>query len=314
MPQFDTVYTGIPLCDQANIAEYTGTQNCPTLECHWRNWVLQPTLEHGTLLGGLKQPPTPTHTHTYAHTHTQPHTEAHTVNHASLKWQDDGTTSGHISVKSASTWSLLSCNGYQFCSSNVWVLQHHTVHALDVSTIIIFVYLGLQFKWNQLSSSNSRHTSCIHKGLHAGKWPGLMTSQPDSVRLSALGYHWADYTGTTLADVISQWSSRGNPVLVCIIGTHRITTGRPLEAHWLSLILSPVAFRYTLGSAFQAHWIATGLPLNYHWLRIRDIAMVYSYSNINNSRKLSHISSILCLTVVWTILGLMTTQVLDILH
>ena len=31
----------------------TGTQNCPTLECHWRNWVLQPTLEHGTLLGGL---------------------------------------------------------------------------------------------------------------------------------------------------------------------------------------------------------------------------------------------------------------------
>ena len=47
---------------------------------------------------------------------------------------------------------------------------------------IVFVYLGLQVKWNQFSPNNSYHTSCIHKGLHAGKGPDPMTSKPDSVR------------------------------------------------------------------------------------------------------------------------------------
>ena len=57
----------------------------------------------------------------------------------------------------------------------------------DMSTVIVFVYLGLQVKWNESSSNNSHHTSSMHKGLHDGKWPDLMTSQPDSV--STLGYH-----------------------------------------------------------------------------------------------------------------------------
>ena len=138
--------------------------------------------------------------------------------------------SGQDMVNSAFTWSLRLCKEYQFFSSNVWVLQHHPVHALDISTIIFFVYLGLQFRWNQLSSNNSPHTSCIHKGLHAGKWPDLMTSKPDSVR--TLGCHWTDYTGTTLADTIIQWCPSGKPVLICIIGTHWKTTGRPPEDHW----------------------------------------------------------------------------------
>ena len=80
-------------------------------------------------------------------------------------------------------------------------------------------------------------------GLHAGKRPDLMTSKPDSV--STLGYHWADHigrplepqvhwdaSGTTLADASTQWCSSGDPVLICIIGTHWNTTERPLEAHW----------------------------------------------------------------------------------
>ena len=148
-------------------------------------------------------------------------------------------------------------------------------------TIIVFVYLGLQVEWNQFSSNNSHHSSCIQKGFHAGKWPDLMTSKPDSV--STLGYHWTDHagrplepqvhwdaTGTTLADASTQWCPSGDPVLICIIGTHENTTGKPLETHWLPTIISPVAFQCTLGSKrFQAHWIATGLPLNYHWLRVR---------------------------------------------
>ena len=125
----------------------------------------------------------------------------------------------------------------------MWVLQHHSVHAFDISTIIVYVYLGWQFKWNQFSSNNSHHTSSIHKGLHAGKWPDPMSSKPDSV--STLRYHWTDHTGspldtqvhwdatgTTLSDASFQWCPSGDPVLICIIGTHWNTTGRPLEDHW----------------------------------------------------------------------------------
>ena len=70
-----------------------------------------------------------------------------------------------------------------------------------------------------------------------------MTSKPDSV--STLGYHWTDHTGrplepqvhwdatgTTLADASTQWCSSGDPVLICIIGTHWKTIGKPLEDHW----------------------------------------------------------------------------------
>ena len=164
--------------------------------------------------------------------YSSPHTQAHIVKqssiHASLKWQAE---SGQVFVNSAFTWNLLHLKAYQLCSSNVWVLQHHFVHALDMS-IHYFVYLGLQYKLNQLSSNNSRHTSCIHKGSHAGKWPDLVTSKPHA--LSTLRYHWTDCTGTTLADAIAQLSSSGNPVLICIIGTRWKTTGATSTqgCHW----------------------------------------------------------------------------------
>ena len=103
------------------------------------------------------------------------------------------------------------------------VFQHHSAHALDMSTIIVFVYLRLHYKWNRLSLNNSRHTSCIHKALHAWKGPDLMTSKPEA--LSTLGYHWPGCTGTTLADAIAQWTSSSNPVLICIIVSHRKSTG-----------------------------------------------------------------------------------------
>ena len=136
----------------------------------------------------------------------------------------------------------------------MWLLQHHAVHAFDMSTIIGFVYLGLQVKLNQFSSNNSHHTRCIQKGSHAGKWPGLMTSKPDSV--STPGYHWTDHTGrplepqvhwdatgTTLADANTQWCSSGDSVLICIIGTHWKTTGATstLACHWKPhwLMLAP---------------------------------------------------------------------------
>ena len=169
------------------------------------------------------------------------------------------------------------------------VLQHHSVHAFDMSTINISVYLGLQVKWNPFSSNNSHHTSCQHKGLHAGKWPGLITSKPDSV--TTLEYHWTDHagtplepqvhwdaTGTTLADVSTQWCSNRDPVLICIIGTHRKTTGATstLGCHWnhTCWCYQPVVIQWCSGvnlyngNTLEYNWKATGRPLEDHWKRI----------------------------------------------
>ena len=160
------------------------------------------------------------------------------------------------------------------------VLQHHSVHALDISTIIVFAYLGLQFKWNQLSTKTYCHTSCIHKGLHAGKWPDQMISKPDYV--STQRYHWRTtlephlqmlspsglqvaqsrnhhlhncntledhwshkYTGMPLEPLMLTPS--GNPVLICICITNTLedlwkTKGSTSETHWLPTSLSPVAY------------------------------------------------------------------------
>ena len=114
-----------------------------------------------------------------------------------------------------------------------------------------------------------------------------MTSKPDSV--GTLGCHWTGHTGrplepqvqwnatgTTLADASAQWCSSGDPLLICIIGTHWKTTGKPLEDHW-----------YTTGSTLaflqwhsSVHWGLssrhTGLPLEDHWLRVRGLTSVNS--------------------------------------
>ena len=119
-----------------------------------------------------------------------------------------------------------------FCAC-LWYVHHYSFCVFE------------NVKWNQFSSNNSHRTSCIHKRLHAGKWPDLMTSKPDSG--GTLGYHWTDHTGrplkpqvhldttgTTLADASTQWCSNGDPVLICIIGTHWKTTGATstLGCHW----------------------------------------------------------------------------------
>ena len=150
--------------------------------------------------------------------------------------------SGHVSVNSAFTWSLPLCNAHQFCSSNVWVLQHYSVHDFDMSTIIVFVYFGLQFKWNPFSTNNSRHTSCIHKGLHAGTWPAglqIRCSQYTGIALGRL--HW-NHTGWCYHPVLFQWQSGGNMHNWNTMEdqwSHKYT-GMPLEPHWLMLVPSGV--------------------------------------------------------------------------
>ena len=160
----------------------------------------------------------------------------------------------------------------------------HTNSALHTceyfnNTTIIFVYLGLQYKWNQLRQTTfAIPVVYIRGGLHAGKWPDLMTSKPDA--LNTLGYDWTDCTGTTLADAIAQWSSSGNQVLICKIGTHWKTTGATstLGCHWnhTGWCYHPVISQWQSSvnlhnwNTLDHHWKTTGRPLEStletHWL------------------------------------------------
>ena len=113
-----------------------------------------------------------------------------------------------------------------------------------------------------------------------------MTSKPDSV--GTLGCHWADHTGrplepqvhwnatgTTLADASAQWCSSGDPVLICIIGTHWKTTGATstLGCHWdhTGWCYHPVVSQWRSSvnlhnwNILEDHWKATGTPLEHHW-------------------------------------------------
>ena len=142
------------------------------------------------------------------------------------------------------------------------------------------MYLGLQVNWNQFSKQLSPYQ--LYKGLHAGKWPDLMTSKPGSE--SILGYHWTDHTGrplepqvhwdatgTILADASTQWCSSGDPVLIYIL-EH---TGRPLEpqVHWggTGTTLADASTQWcpsgdpVLICIIGTHWNTTGRPLEAHW-------------------------------------------------
>ena len=128
--------------------------------------------------------------------------------------------------------------------------------------------------------------SCIHKMLHAGKWPDLMTSKPDYV--STLGYRWTDHTGTplepqvhwdatgiTLADASTQWCPSGDPILIYLIGTHWKTTRATstLGCHWTHTgsCQHPVVSQWRSSvnwhnwNTLEYHWKATGRPLETHW-------------------------------------------------
>ena len=131
----------------------------------------------------------------------------------------------------------------------VLVLQHHSVHALDMNIFIVSVYFRLQYKWNQLSS-NSHHTGCIHMGVACWEvtWPNdfqTRRSQYTGIPLDRL--HW-NHTGWCYHPVVFQWQSSVNLHNWNTLEDHWKTIGTTLETHWLSTILAPVAFQCTLGS------------------------------------------------------------------
>ena len=220
------VYTGMPLechwLTQCTLRYHWATQQIEqgSLEHHWKNLIeiaphwnatgvtLTIAAYTGTPLEGMQQI-----------THTQLHIVKQSSIRASWKRQDGGTSSSKwtglckfsfyleftalqwISVllfkRVSTSTQLCACLGY----------EHH---------YSFFVYLGFQFKWNQLLAIPVVYI----KGLHAGKWPGPMTSRPDFV--STLEYHWTDYTGTHWLMI----SPSGLPVAI-----QRGAT-RTLGCHW----------------------------------------------------------------------------------
>ena len=92
------------------------------------------------------------------------------------------TTNGQVSVNSAFSWSLLLCNANQLCSSNVWVLQHRSVHTLDMDTIIILVChsqtSGSPLETHWLPKSVLHWHSSVHWGL-SSKHTGPIFIKPD---------------------------------------------------------------------------------------------------------------------------------------
>ena len=113
--------TGMPLVDPVN----TGIL-----------WLLKVTLEHNWMDLAYQRPNS---------------SDAEKVVENNLPWKDTWETyffnkSTQVANTIFFSWSLFLCKAYQFCSWNVWELQHHSLHSSGMITITVFVYLGLQFK------------------------------------------------------------------------------------------------------------------------------------------------------------------------
>ena len=91
------------------------------------------------------------------------------------------------------------------------------------------------------------------------------SSTGDPVLICIIGTHWKTAGATSTLEchwnhtASTQWYLSGNPVLICIIGTHWKTTGRPLEAHWKHASYLQIFPHWHSG----VHW---GLKFQAHWI------------------------------------------------
>ena len=119
----------------------------------------------------------------------------------------------------------------------------HSVHALDMSTIIVFVYLGLQYKCYLLSSNKFRHTSGGY--MLEGTWPNDLQTRRSQYTGMAMDRLTWNYTGWCYRLVAFQWQfgvNLHNWNTLEDRWSHKYT-GMPLEPYWLMLAPSgiPVA-------------------------------------------------------------------------
>ena len=121
MPLVDPVYTRITLSDPSytcRVHHWKNYWKCFTLECHWRNFDY--CRLHWNPTGGTAT------AYTYPGTYILSRVVSMPVWNDKMARQQ--AASEQVPVNSALTCSLLLCNAYQFCSSNMWVLQHYFVY------------------------------------------------------------------------------------------------------------------------------------------------------------------------------------------
>ena len=156
----------------------------------------------------------------------------------------------------------------------MWIFQHHSQHALYLGTNIVLCIRGCSSNKSSLAE-RTLAIQVVYMCLHADMWLDLMTSKADA--FSTLGYHWADNTGTTLDDAITQWQSRAHHVHNWNILEYHWRyryTGMPLEPHWLMLAPSEVVSQWQSSdnlhnwNTLEHHWSHkyTEMTLEPHWL------------------------------------------------
>ena len=132
----------------------------------------------------------------------------------------------------------------------MWVLQHHSEFAFDISTIKSFGIWGGSSKRNQFSSASVTILVVYTRGCLLGsdlaRWPPNQilsvhwnttwqtTLEDPPGNTSGLGCHW-EHTGWCLHPVVSQWRSSVNFQIWNALEDHwsHKYTGMPLESHWL---------------------------------------------------------------------------------
>ena len=182
-------------------------------------WILQPTLEH------------------HCKDCNSPHTQAHIVKqisiHASWKWQDGRTPS--------SEWTGL-CKLSFYLPVMFFkrvVLQLHSVHPLDMSTIIVFCVFGIavQMKSAYLKQLSSYQLYTLGVACWEVTWPNdIQTRLCQYIGIPLDRLHWK-HNGWCYHPVVSQWQSNVNLHNWNTLGDHwsHKYTGMPLEPHWLML-------------------------------------------------------------------------------
>ena len=144
----------------------------------------------------------------------------------------------------------------------MWVLQHYSVHAFDMSIIIVFVYLELQSQMKSVYLKQLSPYQLYTLGVACWEvtWPndlqtrfcqytGIPLDRPHwktAGATSTLGCHW-NHTGWCYHPVLFQWRSSVNLHNWNILEDHwsHKYTGISLEPHRLMLAPSgvPVAIQ-----------------------------------------------------------------------
>ena len=143
----------------------------------------------------------------------------------------------------------------------IWGCKSNEISLAQTTLTIAVVYIRGRMLGNDLT-----------------QWPPsqILSVHWDTTGQTALEDHWSHkYTGMPLEPHWLMLAPSGDPVLICIIGTHWRTTGATstLGCHWnhTGWCLYPVVSQWRSSvnlhnwNILEDHWKATGRQLDAHW-------------------------------------------------